>query len=378
MVDLKRLQTLFTDLLSLNSPSKNERLVADYLLPKLKILGFDVVEDDCAAKIGGNTGNLIAFKKGNIPNAAPIMLSSHMDTVEPTKNLKIVFEDGIIKSDGTTILGADDKAGLAAIVEGVESYLASNKNHGDIQLFFDVAEEIGLFGALNLSKEKIKANYCYIFDTQKPVAGITVSAPTNVNLSVEIYGKAAHAGGSPEKGISAILAASNAISKMRLGRIDEETTANIGVISGGKSTNIVADYTKVLAEVRSRDKDKLEAQVEHMKKVFEDECSAMGAVAKISFETGFVGFKWNETDTIVTLAHQAAKNIGLEALSIHSGGGSDANILNCLGIPAVVVGVGYEGAHSFSERILLDDLVIAAEFASSLLKTAASISNNKR
>ena len=376
MIDSDRLQKIFIDLLNINSPSKDERQVADYLIPKLKSLGFEVYEDDTASKIDGNTGNIMAFKKGTISNAISILLSSHMDTVEPTSKLNLIFQDGIFKSDGTTILGADDKAGLAAIIEGVESYIASNKEHGDIQLSFDVAEEKAVMGAPYILKENIKADFCYVFDSGKPICAITTSAPTKASMVIEIFGKAAHAGVEPELGISSIQAASDAISKMKLGRIDDETTANIGTIEGGKARNIVADYVKISAEIRSRDDNKFNAQLAHMKQVFEAEASAIGASVKFDVTKNYYSYNLKPTDPIVKLAQKASEIIGIETSCRNNGGGSDANVFNHLGIPAVVIGVGYEDPHSVKENISLDMLVKCAEFVYTLIDVASKEKKN--
>ena len=371
MINKERVKQTFLDMVSINSVSLNERKVADYLLNKLTMLSFSVEEDDCAGKINGNAGNIIAFRKGNCQNSETILLCAHMDTVADTTNLKVVIDGDIIKSDGTTILGADDKGGIAAILEGVESILESGNPVPDIQLFFDVCEETGLYGARYLDFNKIKAKYGYIFDTEKPAAGITVSAPYHEDIIVEITGIAAHAGMAPEKGVSAILAASNAISKMKLGRLDFETTANVGVIEGGKARNIVPDKVSIKAEARSRDAAKLDIQVEHMVNLFTTEAEAIGATASIKRDRQYEGFRWGENDPIVKLAIKALDNIGVSPVLNDGGGGSDANVFNSQGIPSVVIGVGYEGAHSNNEQLSLDELVIASRFAESLMQICA-------
>ncbi|MHB9035336.1 MAG: M20/M25/M40 family metallo-hydrolase [Armatimonadota bacterium] len=371
MANKERVTQLFLDLLKINSPSKHEREVADFIKAKLQSLGFEVEEDDAGEKIGGDTGNIIAFKSGTAHGAKAIFLGGHIDTVEPTDKLNLVIDSDEVRSDGTTILGADDKAGIAAIIEGIESVLETGVPHGDIQIILNVAEEIGLTGSRAMDCSKIKAGLGYIFDTQKPAAGITVSAPSHANLLVDIKGRAAHAGMAPEQGVSAIVAASNAISKMKLGRIDSETTANVGVIGGGKARNIVPDLVQIKAEARSRDEAKLEAQVSHMKSVFETEAAAIGASANVSVQREYASYRWSENDEVVKLAVAACGKIGIEPAFLDGGGGSDANNFNAAGIPCVVVGVGYDGAHSSSERISLEDLATAATFAQALLETAA-------
>ncbi len=372
MADKNRVTQLFVDLANINSPSKHERGVVDYVKKKLASLGFDVEEDGAGSKIGGNAGNVIAFMKGSAPGARSIFLNCHMDTVEPTDRLDVVVDDdGTIHSDGGTILGADDKAGIAAVIEGVESLLESGRAHGDIQVIFDVSEEIGLLGAKSLDPSKIKGELGYVFDTHRPVAGITVSAPSHETLSVEIHGTAAHAGIAPEKGVSAIIAASNAISKMTLGRIDDETTANIGVITGGKARNIIPDLVTIKAEARSRNEQKLVAQVEHMKRLFEQEAEKIGAKAVVNTQREYTAFRWTPEDDVVKLAAEASARIGIEPSYHDGGGGSDANVFNAAGIPCVVIGVGYDNPHATNEFITIDDLTKAAEYAEALILTAA-------
>ncbi len=371
MIDTESVKKTFLELVKLNSPSKQERAVADYLKGRLTELGMQVEEDDAGSKIDGNTGNIIAFKKGTIPDAKPIFLCCHMDTVEPTDKLNVIEADGEIRSDGSTILGADDKAGIAAILEGLRSVFEDGRPHGDIQVIFNVSEEIGLLGAKALDPRAIRGQMGYVFDTQKPVAGITVSAPSHESMVIEIRGRAAHAGIAPEDGISAIVAASRAIAKMNLGRIDEETTANVGVIQGGKARNIIPDLVTIKAEARSRDESKLDAQVEHMKSLFEQEAAAMGAEAVVSGQREYSSYRFTDRDEVVKLAMRACRRIGIEPEFLEGGGGSDANVYNAAGVPCVVVGVGYEGAHSSSEHISVADLTKAAEFAAALIETAA-------
>lgn len=371
MINKDRIKQTFLEMVATNSPSKQERGVADYLIGKLKSFGFSVEEDDAASKIDGNAGNIIATLPGTVDDAKAIFLGGHMDTVDTTENLKVVIDGDLIKTDGTTILGADDKGGIAAILEGVESVIESGTPRGAIQLIFNVAEEIGLLGARNMDYSKIKADYGFVFDTQKPVCCITWSAPSHVNILVEITGRASHAGMAPEKGVSAILAASNAISKMKLGRIDSETTANVGVIEGGKARNIVPDKVMIKAEARSRDESKLAAQVEHMKSTFEEEASKIGAEAVVKLEKEYTAFRYNTDDDIVKLASKASLKTGIEPVYVDGGGGSDANVFNAHGIPVLNIGVGYDGAHSSSENVTVSDMAKCAEFVEALIVTVA-------
>lgn len=373
MINAERVKNTFLDLAAISSPSRRERGVADYIKAKLTSLGLEVEEDDAGSKIGGDAGNVIALLKGNVNGAQSIFLSAHMDTVEPTDNIKIVIDGDTIRTDGSTILGADDKAGIAAILECIEDIIERDAPHGDVQLIFSVSEEQGLRGARELDHSNIRARMGYVFDTERPVAGLTLSAPTHDSLSVEIHGKAAHAGIAPEKGVSAIVAASNAIAKMRLGRIDAETTANVGRIEGGKARNIVPDHVIIAAEARSRSNEKLDEQVRHMTELFEEEAARIGATACVTVNRQYTTYRWTPEDDVVKLAMAASRRVGIEPVFLDGGGGSDANVYNAAGIPALVIGTGYSGPHATSEELSVVGLVKTAEFAAALIACAAEL-----
>ncbi len=371
MINAERVKKTFVELVSISSPSRHERGVADYVKAKLASLGLEVEEDDAGSRINGDAGNVTGFLKGSTNSATPIFLSGHMDTVEPTDNIKLVFDGDTIKTDGSTILGADDKAGVAAIIEAVEDVIERGAPHGDIQVIFSISEEQGLRGARGLDHSKIRAKMGYVFDTERPVAGLILSAPTHDSLAVEIHGTAAHAGIAPEKGVSAIVAASNAISRMKLGRIDAETTANVGHIEGGKARNIVPDHVTVGAEARSRNNEKLDVQVRHMKQLFEDEAAKIGATATVTVSRQYSTYRWTPDDDIVKLGMAASRRVGIEPVFLEGGGGSDANVYNEAGIPALVIGTGYSGPHATTEELSIAGLVKTAEFAAALIDCAA-------
>jgi len=359
------------EMLAINSPSKSERPMADFIEARLAEMGIPFEEDNVGERIGSDAGNIIGRIKGTKPGAIPILLSAHTDTVDSTEELHIVFENGVIRSDGSTILGADDKAGIAAILEGVRSVLESGEEHGDIELVFDPSEETGLDGIRELDAGRLSSRLAYVVDSQRPAAGITLSAPSHETITVVIEGRSAHAGMAPEEGVSAIVAASRAISKLKLGRIDFETTANVGTIHGGKAMNIVPDRVEIKAEARSRDEAKLAAQVAHMRSTFEAEAEAIGAKAVFTSATEYQCYRWGEDDPVVRLAARASNRIGIPPHFMDGGGGSDANVLNLRGIPSVVIGVGYDGAHGHSEHISVDDLCTSSEFVAALILEAA-------
>jgi len=369
MINRDRLLKRFLDLVSINSPSLNEREMADVVMSSIKELGFNAYEDDAGSKLGGNAGNIIGYLEGESKTGIRLLLSAHLDTVESTEGIAYSMdENGLIKSSGNTILGADDKAGISVILEAVQTALENKIPFRSIQLVFDVDEERGLGGARLLKRENLKADLAYVFDTEKPVASVVISAPSHNRITFTMRGKAAHAGISPEQGRNAIVAAAKGISSMHLGRIDYETTANVGVIRGGKAQNIVPDFVEVFAEARSRNDEKLEMQTANMVNCMKSAAAECETALDVDIHREFERYNWSSDDLVVKLAVKAAKSVGIDSQLIGAGGGSDANIFNTLGLPAVVLGVGYEHAHTSDECILIDDLVKTADFAVALIK----------
>lgn len=370
MVNEKRLVNEFIELIQIDSETKHETKIAQTLKQKFQELGLDVIEDDSAKITGHGAGNLICTLKGT-KDADPIYFTSHMDTVVPGKNIKPIVEDGYIKSDGTTILGADDKAGLAAILEAIKIVQEQNIPHGDVQFVITVGEEAGLVGAKQLDPSLLHAKYGFALDSDGLVGDIITAAPTQAKISVKVHGKTAHAGVAPEKGISAITIAAKAIANMKLGRIDEETTANIGKFEGGTQTNIVCDLVHIEAEARSLVPEKMEAQVEHMKQKFEEAAREMGGRVDFHSEVMYPGFQFDENDLVVQIAQKAIRSINREPRLLRSGGGSDANIIAGFGIPTVNLAVGYEDIHTTNEKMPIQELVKTAELVVAIIQTVA-------
>jgi tripeptide aminopeptidase len=368
-VNDSRLVAEFLELVQIDSAPKDERKMADALLGKLQALGFDAQEDESGEKIGGNAGNVCAFLDGD-PNLPALLFSAHMDRVSPGYGIKPIVEDGRIRSDGTTILAADDVAGICAILEGIRIIQEQNIPHGRIEVVFTVAEEGGLFGAKNLDTTPFKAQAGFFLDSTGPVGTIIVQAPAQKSLKVKIHGRSAHAGVAPEEGINAIVVAAKAISSMKLGRIDPETTANIGVIRGGAATNIVPDLVELEGEARSRNEASLEAQTAHMVEALQAACAEYGAEAEINVTHSYSAYHMKPEDYVVQLAVKASQGIGVEPIQQGTGGGSDANIINSRGIPSVVLGLGYENIHSTAESIPVAQLVKAAELVVSIIQAS--------
>lgn len=358
----------FIALSCLNTPPQREASVAAYLLEKLAALGIEAHSDDSASRTGSDTGNVIARLPGTV-SGPTVLLCCHMDTVGPTPGLTPLIEEGIIRSGGETVLGADDKAGIAVILAALSELRAEGAPHGAIELVFTVQEEVGLFGAKAL-KEPLTADFGYVLDGDGDVGTIIHQAPAKVDLDFTLLGKAAHAGMSPELGANAIVAAAQAIAGFRSGRIDLQTTANVGVISGGQARNIVADRAEVAVEVRSTDPVKLACQEALVTEAFERAAAAAGVRLNIHRDVPFESFLIEKTQPAVANAWRVAEKLGVEPVLRASGGGMDANVFNARGLPCVGLGIGMEEPHSPQERIAVVQLRLAVAFLKALLREA--------
>ena len=306
----QRLVDQFIAMAKISSPSRQEGRLAAYLKPELEALGFTVEFDNAGELAGGDTGNLIATLPGD-PEIEPIVLSCHMDTVTPCIGVTPIIEDGVIRSDGTTILGGDDKAGIAAILEGVRRIRERGVRHGLIQAVFTICEEVGMHGAMGLDYSKIRAKRAFILDADGPIGQILVRGPAKDAIHAVIHGRSAHAGLKPEAGISAIQVAARAIERMKLLRIDDETTANLGQISGGGATNIVTDRVEITAEARSLTNEKLDAQGAHMKACLEDAAHEFGATAEVTIERSYHAFSLDADEPVVRHCVAAMQSLGI-------------------------------------------------------------------
>lgn len=366
MINSDRLVNKFMQYVKISSPTKYEKEFALFLKKELEELGFEVSFDNTENQTGSNIGNLIARLKGT--KGEPILFSCHMDTVSPGIDIKPKLENEIIKSDGTTILGGDDKAGIAAIVEAVRVIKENNIQMPDIELAFSVFEEGGLRGAKAMDYSQFKAKHTFVLDSGGDPGQIIIQGPAQDKINFKVLGKAAHAGVCPEDGISAIMVACDAISKMKLLRIDEETTANIGKIEGGTVTNIVASEVNVTTEARSLNSEKLKAQVSHMIKCFTDSAEKFGAKLEYEHNQMYSPFVVDENSQIVKDVFTACERIGIRAFTASSGGGSDTNIINNKGKIAVNLGIGERKPHSLDEHMYVRDLENVARIVVELIK----------
>jgi len=369
MIDSRRMTEHFLKLVRIDSLSKKERAVALELQKELEALGARVAFDQAGEAVGGEVGNLIARLPGTDPARPPMLLSAHMDTVVPGEGIKPVVEGDRIRSDGTTILGGDDKSGIAIIMEVLRTLKDKKIPHGEIEVVFTICEEFGLVGAKNLDISKLKAKQGLVLDCDN-VGFLFTQSPSSDRLEFKVHGLEAHAGVCPEQGISAIQIASEAISRMKLGRIDFETTANIGIIQGGSATNIVPNYVYVKAESRSHSEEKLAAQTAHMRECFQKAAEKYSVEVKGQKITGRVEEKiWRDYDRmhvaesspIVQSVLQAAKKLSFRVETKATGGGCDANVFNQKGITVANLGTGMHNIHTVKEWLSIAEATQAAE-----------------
>lgn len=350
MVNRQRLVDTFVDLVRIDSPSGHEQEAQRFCANKLKALGF-TTEYDAA-------GNLFARLPGK---GEPLMINAHTDSVQPCMGIKPVVQGDMIRSDGTTILGADDRAAVAAILEALQVIADKKLPHPPLEVVFTVREEFGLQGARELDYTRITAKRGVVLDHEGPAGGIVVAAPYQDRLLAAIHGKAAHAGVAPELGISAIRVAAEAIAAMPLGRIDSETTSNIGIIKGGMARNVVPPLVDIEGEARSRDAGKLERQTAAMTQALRDAAARHKTTVDITVTRNYNGFRVGPDNATVQRLMAAAKAVGIEPRLEESGGGSDVNIFRTHGIDALVISAGFGDVHTTAEWQSIPELVKATE-----------------
>lgn len=361
-MNLDFVQSMFLKLVQIDSHSLEEGEIAMHCRQFLENLGFTVEEDDAGRKLSGETGNLIATLAGD-PELPRVLLAAHMDTVQPGRGVQPRIENGVVYSDGTTILGADDKAGITAIFTAVQELVETGARHGDVQVLLTIGEEIGLQGAKNLDASRLHADFGLSLDTGGELGTIAVAGPAQVWFEIEVKGKAAHAGVAPEKGISAIKVAATAVSRMPHGRIDHETTVNIGSFMGQSPTNVVADSVRLVGELRSRNSEKLAKIQTEVQSAFEQTAKDMGATVSLSFQHMYDGFQHGPDSPIRKRIERALQSSGFTPNAVEVGGGSDANVIQTYGFPILNIGLGYKEIHTTSENIELVSILDAARVA---------------
>jgi tripeptide aminopeptidase len=380
MINQRRLTDEFLELVSIPSLSRQEGKVARRLESILKDMGASVEVDDAGERVGGDTGNILARFPGNTPGAAPFLLSGHMDTVGPAAHVRTVVEGDLIHTDHTSVRGGDDKAGLVAILEAIRVLRERRLPHGDLEVVITICEETGLIGAKHFDCARLRARRGLVLDVDG-VNELVTRAPAANRLSFTVHGLEAHAGICPERGISAVQVASEAIAGMRLGRVDAETTANLGVINGGLATNIVPSQLVVRGETRSLSETKLQTQTDHMRARF-DEAAARHAVTlegrqfrarvEAKVERQYERLHIADEAEIVRLVTNAARTLGRTCPTRSTGGGSDANVFITRGIEVANLACGMRDIHTVNEWVDVKDLVATAELVLETVKANAT------
>jgi tripeptide aminopeptidase len=361
---------LFVELAALPTPPGRERAAADLVARYLRDLALDVEEDDAGAVVDGDTGNLLARLPPTSGEGVPLFLCAHLDTVPPEGPIEPVIADGIIRNAAGTILGADNKATVAAMLVAAATILRENRPHAGVELLFTPKEEVGLLGASAFDHTRLQAQLGYVYDQAAPIGQIVLGAPTQRSLHVRFHGRPAHAGMVPEEGRSAIAAASRAIAELRLGRLDDETTANVGTIAGGTARNIVPEWCTFEAEARSHDERKLQDLVQEMLDSITFAAQAADCEVETQIEETYRGYRFKRDDLPVRLAADALRAVGVEPTYALTGGGADANVFTARGIPCVNVANGMAEIHTPDEHVAVADLERMVAFTLALVEKA--------
>lgn len=375
MINKQRVLDEFLELIQIRCSTLQEREIGDLLTERLTELGGSVHEDQAGKKLGGSCGNLVADFPGTLSGVPTVMLTAHMDCVEPCSSIHPIREKGIIRSDGTTILGSDDKAGVTAILETLRQLREQAVPHGPLQVVFTIAEENGVHGSQNMDSSLLHADFGYTMDTHGHPGTMTYKAPGKNQIHIQVRGKAAHAGVEPEKGLNAIRVAGQLLADAPQGRINEETTCNVGRISGGGATNVVADSCDIFYESRSRDKGKLDRITQEIIGHFRAGGEAAGCQVTAEVSPDYGPYSLATDSPAIRIASAAAEKLGFSVVLEESGGGSDASHFNTYGIPTVVLAVGMTNCHTKEEYIEENDLYNAAEWALQIVKEAAAAKN---
>jgi len=374
-----RLTDLFLDLVRIDSLSRQERAIAERLANELRAVGAEVWFDDAGEKVGGTTGNVLARVRGSVA-VAPLLLSAHMDTVRPGEGVNPIVEGDVIRSDGRTVLGGDDKSGCAIVCEVLRVLRDEGIPHGDVEIAFTICEEVGLLGAKHLDVSKLTARAGLVLDSDAP-GYLFTRAPASTHLVFEVHGLEAHAGMAPERGINAIQVAAEGVAAMRLGRIDDETTANIGIVGGGTAINVVPKLVRLEGEARSHDEAKLAAQCEAMQAALEAAAARhvisldgteVRARIESTIERSYDAMAVPDAAPIVQLVLSAARALGHTVESGPMGGGCDANVLNRRGFQVANLGTGMRDIHTVKEWLRVSDMVRTAEVIVEMLRLHAT------
>ena len=381
LINETRLKNLLIELIRIDSLSRKERDVAMRLKQELEELEATVEIDDAGEKVGGNVGNVIAHFPGNKTGARPLLLSAHMDTVVPGEGIVPVLDGDILRTDGTTVLGGDDKSGVAIICEVLRVVKENKIPCSDLDVVFTICEEAGLIGAKCLDPNRLRARTGLVLDSDS-VGFLFTKAPAANRMEFRIHGLEAHAGVCPERGISAVKVTAEGVAQMKLGRIDHETTANIGVIEGGMAVNIVPNLVVLKGEARSHSSEKLEQQTQHMlrclqeaaaRHVLESDGQRFSARIEAKIDRDYDRMDVPDQAPIVQLVQAAAKNLNVEIRTMATGGGCDANVLNQKGLEVANLSTGMRDIHTVKEWLDLKDLYLSAQMVLEIVRLNAVI-----
>ncbi len=353
-INEKRLVDTFLDLVKISSPSWKELPVIEYIEKSTAFPGVEAMRYPCGASF-----NLLVRVEGT-RKGAPVLFSCHTDTVKPCENVRPLLKGGKITSDGTTVLGGDDKAAVAVFVETIRALKEGDASFGPMEFLFSCAEELGLHGVKGFDFSVLKSRLAFVFDSGGDIGKIILKAPYHMSYGVTVKGKPAHAGMEPEKGISAVRVLGEMISAIPHGRIDRETTVNVGTVAGGRATNIVAELAEMAMEARSIDRKKLQNIDAKITGIIKAAAKKRGAKVKIAKTLEYSGFSLGKNDRVVKILAGAMESIGINPSYEVSGGGSDTNVINRAGIKAVNTSIGMRNVHTKKEYILIKDLVLAA------------------
>ena len=347
---------LFTELAAVPSPPGEERQVADVVTRYLRDLGLDVEEDDAGQTVGSTIGNVYARVGGDGDGGTPLFFCAHLDTVPPTGPIEPIVDEGVVRNAAGTILGADNKSAVAAMLEATRRVLSQSRPHAGIELLFTPKEEVGLLGAAAFDHRRLTARVGYVYDQAAPIGEVILGAPYSHSMEVRFHGRAAHSGMYPEEGRSAIAAAARAIADLRLGRIDDETSANVGTIHGGTAGNIVPEWCTFLAEARSHDERKLQEIVQEMLDAVSFAAGLEDCEVETEVHKSYRGYRFKREDEVVRLAHAALERSGFTPSYALSGGAADANVFNERGLQCLNLANGMRDIHTPEERIAVEDL----------------------
>ena len=365
--------SLFTELAALPSPPGDERAVADRVAAYIGDLGLEVSEDEVGGRIASNAGNLYS-RVEPVREGTPLFLCAHLDTVPPEAEIEPVEQDGVIRNAAGTILGADNKAAVAVMLEATRRVLSENRPHAGLELLFTPKEEVGLVGAAAFDESRLRARVGYVYDQAAPIGEIILGAPYAHSMEVRFHGRASHAGMYPEEGRSAIAAAAKSIADFKLGRVDEDSTANVGLISGGTAGNIVPEWCSFLAEARSHDPEQLADLVREMLESATFAASLEDCQVETEVHKSYSGYRFKEDDLAVRLAAQGLERAGFVPTYALSGGAADANVFNERGLACVNLANGMAEIHTPDEHIAVEDLERMVDVTLALLDVAVETS----